>query len=141
MAGILALYAAILQTSPAESPQLPFGLPADRALSLIPSHFQPNAAWRWLATSLSPPLIGLEPMANLLETFLSVAGAALAEVFGKAFIKLLLCLHREGLVERKAGFSEKSRASQVKLELLIEDWLKAGRPIPAEGRTLGRGDF
>lgn len=140
MAGILALYAAILQTSPVDSPQGVFGVPPAEALSRIPEHFQASAGWRWLVRTLEAPLVSLEPVPNLLETFLGVAGAGLSEVFGRQFIKLLVCLYRQGLVERKAGFADKSRASQVKLQLLLEEWIAAGRVTDAEGRALQLSD-
>lgn len=128
MSGLAALYFAILQTTPLSPPQShPSSTP-----SLIPTHFQPSAAWRWLTLILSPPLVALEPTPLLLITFLEIAGESLLEIYGRQFEKVLECLGREGLGEGKAGFSEKGRSSVVRIQLWLEDW-RSGK-VESAGR-------
>ncbi|GAA5912058.1 uncharacterized protein JCM6883_007095 [Sporobolomyces salmoneus] len=139
MAGLVSLYASILQSSPLEPPQsLPSLSPSSKeTLSLIPAHFRPSAGWRWLILLLRPPLVSLEPTPLLLTQFLQIAGPTLLSTFGRQFKKFLEVLLREGVREKKAGFSEeKSRASVVRLELWLEEWEKAGGGViqEVEGR-------
>lgn len=123
MSGLVALYSAILQTSPLLAPQGP--LPAN-ALANIPSHFRPSAAWPFLTHLLLPPLAALEPTPLLLITLLEISSRNLAAIYGRQWQKFLECVLREGLRERKAGFSDKSRSSTVRLELWLEEWEKRG---------------
>lgn len=48
------------------------------------------------------------------------------ETYGRQFAKVLECLLREGVRGAKAGWSEKSRSSLVRLELWLEEWEKRG---------------
>ncbi|GAA6010532.1 hypothetical protein JCM10207_001349 [Rhodosporidiobolus poonsookiae] len=131
MAGLVALYGAILSTSPLSPPQGPCPEPN---LAFVPPHFRPSAGWRWLVLMLRPPLVGLEPAPLLLVTFLEVAGQTLLELYGRQMAKLLECLLREGIREEKAGFAEKAKSSRVRLMLALEDWEKKGRLETAAGR-------
>ncbi|GAA5911270.1 hypothetical protein JCM8208_004314 [Rhodotorula glutinis] len=135
MSGLVALYAAILQTSPLTPPQGPPPSSPD-ALRNVPPHFRPAAGWRWLALVLRAPLVALEPTPLLVVTFLEVAGAALVDVYGAQMRKLLECLLREGVREAKAGFSDKARGSQVRLLLWLEEWEKTGTAECAKGREV-----
>ncbi|KAI5477641.1 poly(A)+ mRNA-nucleus export-related protein [Pseudohyphozyma bogoriensis] len=131
MSGLIALYASIIQTSPLVAPQGPC---PPTSLSNIPSHFRPSAGWRWLVLILRPPLVALEPTPLLLGTFLEVAGESLLEIYGKQMGKFLEVLLREGVREGKATFSEKSKASVMKLGLWLEDWEKKGTVETPSGR-------
>ncbi|BGP19435.1 Nuclear pore complex nucleoporin component [Rhodosporidiobolus nylandii] len=131
MAGLVALYASILSTSPLSPPQGPCP-PAN--LAFVPPHFRPSAGWRWLALMLRPPLVGLEPAPLLLVNFLEIAGQAMLEVYGRQFAKFLEVLLREGIREEKAGFAEKAKSSRVRLMLWLEEWEK-GKVETAPGRV------
>jgi nucleoporin GLE1 len=124
MAGIVALWAAILQTDPAGPPET------------VPPWFRPAQGWRWLALILRPPFPGLETTAILVDNFLSVAGERLAGCYVRQFVKVLRCLLEEGIGQDKAGFSKKNRAGVVKLQLKLEDWAKKGRVVSIEGREM-----
>ncbi|GAA5959181.1 hypothetical protein JCM21900_001419 [Sporobolomyces salmonicolor] len=131
MAGLLALYASIVQTSPLAPPQGPC---PSSALPNIPPHFRPAAGWRWLVLILRPPLVGLEPTPLLLVTFLEIAGAGMLDVYGRQFAKYLEVLLREGVREGKAGFSDKAKSSSVRLLLWLEEWEKKGTVEETPGR-------
>ncbi|GJN93082.1 hypothetical protein Rhopal_006127-T1 [Rhodotorula paludigena] len=133
MSGLVALYAAILQTSPLDPPQGPC---PPSALANIPPHFRPAAGWRWLVLVLRAPLVALEPTPLLLVTFFEIAGEALVEVYGRQFAKFLEVLLREGVREGKAGFSDKAKSSTVRLLLWLEEWEKTGRVECASGRQV-----
>ena len=134
MAGILALYSAIIQTSPFESPPGP--LPTSDALARIPPHFRPAAGWRWLIRILRPPLVGLEPTPHLLDLFLSITGVTLSETFGVQITKLCRSLLDDGIIPDKAGFATKSRPSLVKLQLALESWHRQGRVVGLVGQQM-----
>lgn len=137
MSGLVALYGAILQTSPLSSPQgPPPSSSSPSALGNVPAHFRPAAGWRWLVLMLRAPLVALEPTPLLLVTFLEVAGEALLDVYGRQMHKVLECLLREGVREGKAGFSDKAKGSQVRLLLWLEEWEKTGRAECAKGREV-----
>lgn len=121
--GLIALYASIISTSPLSPPQGPC---PPQSLPLVPPHFRPSAGWRFLLLLLRAPLVGLEPTPLLIVTFLEIAGATLLALYGKQFGKVLECLLREGIREKKVEWSEKSRSSLVRLELWLEDWEKNG---------------
>lgn len=148
--GLLALYAAILQTSPSESPQsLPPSVSATTAsASLIPIYLQPSYAWRWLVLILRPPFVSLEPTPLLLITFLEITGVRLQEIYGRQFNKYLDVLWREGISEGKAGFKGSTntnagtngggggRASYVRLGMWLEEWEKKGVVQGCVGREV-----
>ena len=129
MAGIIRLYAAILQT-PIEEP-----VPAGQ-LPPIPTYFRPAAGWDWLVRLLRPPLVGLEPTPLLLDSFLSTAGFALSQAFGSQFDKLVRCLLEEGIYHNRAGFASASRPTIVKLELTLEAWRQSGHISMPTGRQM-----
>lgn len=135
MAGYMALYASIIQTSPLERPQGP--CPSE-ALALIPPHFRPSAGWRWLVLALRAPLISHEAAPALLVAFLEIAGETLLAIYGRQMGKFLEVLLREGIRGGKAGFSEKAKSSTVRLQLWLEEWEKTGRVEQTAGRTLDR---
>lgn len=130
MSGLVALYCSILQTSPLSSPQGP--IPSN-LLSNIPSHFRPSAAWSFLTHLLLPPLVGLEPTPLLLITFLEIGSKRMKGIYGRQWEKFLEVLLREGLREGKAGFSEKSKSSSVRLMLWLEEWESKGVMESPEG--------
>ncbi|BGP51045.1 Nuclear pore complex nucleoporin component [Rhodotorula kratochvilovae] len=134
MSGLVALYGAIVQTSPLSAPQGP--PPSPSVLANVPAHFRPAAGWRWFVLMLRAPLVGLEPAPLLLVTFLEVAGEALLEVYGRQMHKALEVLLREGVRGGKAGFSEKARSSSVRLLLWLEEWEKTGKAECAKGREV-----
>ncbi|KAM0752160.1 GLE1-domain-containing protein [Meredithblackwellia eburnea MCA 4105] len=133
MSGLVALYAAIVQTSPLERPQGPL---APNILANVPPHFRPSAGWKWLVLILRPPLVGLEPTPLLLCSFLEISGEAMLAVYGKQMGKFLEVLLREGVREGKAGFSEKSKSSTVRLMLWLEEWEKTGRVEKIMGKEV-----
>lgn len=131
MSGLIALYASIIQTSPVEPPQGP--CPSDH-LNHVPRHFRLSAGWRWLVLILRTPLVGLQPTPQLLVSFLEIAGESLLQVYGKQFGKVLDVILREGIREGKAGFSEKSVSSTVRLTLWLEEWENKRKVESTQGR-------
>ncbi|KDE06516.1 hypothetical protein MVLG_03167 [Microbotryum lychnidis-dioicae p1A1 Lamole] len=131
MSGLIALYAAITQTSPLEAPQGP--CPHEQ-VAHVPPHFRLAAGWRWIVLILRVPLVGLQPTPQVLGSFLEIAGERLLEVYGKQFAKILEVLLREGIREGKAGFSDKSVSSTVRLTLWLEEWEKKGKVEITQGR-------
>jgi nucleoporin GLE1 len=124
MAGIVALWAAVLQTDPTGPPEQ------------VPPWFRPAQGWRWLSLILRSPFPSLETTPILVDHFLSVAGSRLAASYGRQFIKVIVCLLEEGIAQDKAKFSKTNRAGIVKLQLKLEDWSKKGRVVGAEGREM-----
>ncbi|SCZ97525.1 BZ3500_MvSof-1268-A1-R1_Chr4-3g07230 [Microbotryum saponariae] len=131
MSGLIALYAAITQTSPLEAPQGP--CPREQ-VAHVPPHFRLAAGWRWIVLILRVPLVGLQPTPQLLGSFLEIAGERLLEVYGRQFAKVLEVVLREGIREGKAGFSDKSVSSTVRLTLWLEEWEKKGKVEMTQGR-------
>lgn len=130
MSGLLALYAAILQTSPLEAPQ---AVPSAN-VEMVPAHFRPAAGWRLLVLLLRPPLITLEPTPLLLITFLEIAAPSLLELYGRQFQKVLRSLLTDGVRGGRAEMAEKSKGARVRLEIWLEDWEKSGAVEGARGR-------
>jgi nucleoporin GLE1 len=124
MAGIVALWAAVLQTDPSGPPET------------VPPWCRPAQGWRWLSLVLRSPFPSLETTPILVDHFLSVSGWRLATSYGRQFIKVLRCLLDEGIAQNKAGFSKTNRAGIVKLQLKLEDWSKKGRVVGVEGREM-----
>jgi nucleoporin GLE1 len=95
-----------------------------------PPCFQPSALWTLLVSLSALPLAALEPVPQLLETILYIAGKPLLRAFGKQWAKLWLCLLEQGLQGKQAAFNNKDvpwvRSSVVKLTLLLEDWKTKG---------------
>lgn len=56
------------------------------------------------------------------------------EIYGRQMGKFLMVLRREGLEGGQAGFSEKARASLVRLGLWLEEWEGKGRVEGTKGR-------
>ncbi|GAA6023462.1 hypothetical protein JCM11491_000584 [Sporobolomyces phaffii] len=140
MAGLVALYAAILDASPLAPPQsvpsVSSASTSRETLARVPAWFRPSAGWRFLVLVLRQPLASLEPVPLVVLQFVAVAHATLAQTYGRQFEKLLAVVLREGIREDKAGFDKtKARASIVRLELWLEEWEhSAGRVKPVEGR-------
>ncbi|GAA99036.1 uncharacterized protein L969DRAFT_84222 [Mixia osmundae IAM 14324] len=133
-AGILTLWAAIVQTSPMEQPPGPAR--STEQLALVPKELRPAAAWRWLVLVLKTPLVGLEPIPQMLHVVLEVAGKTLSEAYGRVFINFLGSLVQDGIKANRAGFNEKSKATVTTLQLLLEDWQMAGRIQSLKDRDL-----
>ncbi|SCV69391.1 BQ2448_2411 [Microbotryum intermedium] len=131
MSGVIALYAAITQTSPLEAPQGPC---SRDHLSHVPPHFRLSAGWRWIVLILRVPLVGLQPTPQLLGSFFEIAGERLLEVYGRQFAKVLEVVLKEGIREGKAGFNDKSVSSTVRLTLWLEEWEKNGKVEQTQGR-------
>ena len=116
MAGITSLYVATVAV-------------ADSSVQL-PEQFRPAAIWRLVVSMLRSPLASLEPTPQLLEAILSIGGPVMQQVYQRQWQKLWTCLKQEGLDQNKAGFNASSvgwcKASCVKLQLLLEDWLTSG---------------
>lgn len=131
--GIIALYAAILQTSPVAPPQAPNATPP---LANVPAHLRPAAMWRTLMLLLRPPLVSLEPTPLLVVTFLEIAGPRMSEIFGRQTNKVFEALLREGCRDatNPVGFSDKAKSSRVRLLLWLEEWEK-GRIEEIAGRS------
>jgi nucleoporin GLE1 len=114
MTGIMSLYTAICALSNPSSP----------------AHFHPSALWTLLVSLFSLPLSSLEPVPQIIETILFIAGKTLLQAYGKQWAKLWQCLLEQGIRAKKAEFNQKDaawvRASIVKLTLLLEDWKTKG---------------
>lgn len=120
MTGITSLYAAIIAV-------------VESSIQL-PDQYRPAALWRLIVSLLQPPLVGLEPTPQLLETIFSIVGPLMQSIYGRQWQKLWRCLKVEGLDSGRAGFNANNvswcKASVIKLGLLLEDWQKAGiKPI------------
>ena len=134
MAGIVALWAAIVQTSPLEAPQSEN--PSDKSvLARVPPVLRPANGWTWLVRMFSPPLVGLEPTPRLLDTFITLAGPAMLETYPTQFPKLVVALLDHGINE--AGFAAKAKPAVVRLSITLEGWRDHGREYqPVAGRAL-----
>lgn len=130
MSGMISLYAAIVQTSPGDVPQLS----PTPSLSSIPPHFRPEGGWRWLALIVRPPLPLLEVTPLLLHTFLRMSSERFHTLFGKQYIKLLRAIAEQGIDERKVKWNEGVQGDLSKIRLMIGEWMEKGQIIGAEGR-------
>lgn len=134
MSGIVALYGAIIQTSPLDQPQA-IGPASSDTLRRVPPHFRPSSGWRMLVLLLRPPLVALEPTPLLIVTLLEIAGPRLVEVYGRQMRKVLEALLREGCRDdSNAVFSDKARSSRMRLLLWLEEWEKTGQCEEVPGR-------
>jgi len=134
MSGIVALYAAITQTSPSSVPHLlPPGTQPN--LSAVPSYFRPEAGWRWYALIVRPPLTLLDLTPLLLYCFLRMTGERFYDLYGRQFVKLLRAIAEKGIDEKAVRWNEGVQGDLSKVRLLIGDWLANGRVVGAEGRT------
>ncbi|CCO37657.1 Nucleoporin gle1 AltName: Full=Nuclear pore protein gle1 [Rhizoctonia solani AG-1 IB] len=126
MVGQLALYAALLQTSP---------LPAQIQLESVPPPFRLPKLWTWLARVLNSPELLSSPSApQCLSAVLEVAGDRLSETYGAQFTKLMKAV---GEVVAKGVGGEGETGARVRLGLMVERWEKEGK-LGLEGRIAER---
>ncbi|CCO32010.1 Nucleoporin GLE1 AltName: Full=Nuclear pore protein GLE1 [Rhizoctonia solani AG-1 IB] len=126
MVGQLALYAALLQTSP---------LPAQIQLESVPPPFRLPKLWTWLARVLNSPELLSSPSApQCLSAVLEVAGDRLCETYGTQFTKLMKAV---GEVVAKGVGGEGETGARVRLGLMVERWEKEGK-LGLEGRNAER---
>ncbi|KDN33508.1 hypothetical protein RSAG8_13401, partial [Rhizoctonia solani AG-8 WAC10335] len=126
MVGQLALYAALLQTSP---------IPSQIQLDSIPPPFRLSRLWTWLARVLnSADLLGSPPAPQFLSVVLEVAGDRLAETYGGQFRKLMKAV---GEVVSKGVGGESETGARVRLGLIVERWEREGK-FGLDGREVER---
>ncbi|KAG8737664.1 hypothetical protein FRC11_001893, partial [Ceratobasidium sp. 423] len=124
--GQLALYAALLQTSP---------VPSQIQLGSIPLPFRLPKLWTWLARVLnSPDLLGSPSAPQCLSVVLEVAGDKLSETYGGQFKKLMKSV---GEAVAKGVGGEGETGARMRLGLMIERWEKEGK-FGLEGRQVER---
>lgn len=139
MTGILAFFAAVLQTMPSPPPSPSSSSSGSSPdLSLIPDHLRPSALWTWQVRYLSPPLLSHPLTPALWATFLEVAGPRLADLYGRQTVKVWSLLLNKGLREKSAGFANdpNAKAASTRLALLLEEWEKMGRLQGTGGREM-----
>lgn len=134
LAAIVALWAAIAQTSPIDVvPGL--SITPDTA-GRIPSHFRPAACWElWGRLLQQPSLSKLMPTPEALAAVMELAGICLARDFGEQWTKLMRITLDEGIRKGKTPWHSDARPSVVRLEALLEA-AEGGVPRSAEGRLL-----
>ncbi|CCO34354.1 Nucleoporin GLE1 AltName: Full=Nuclear pore protein GLE1 [Rhizoctonia solani AG-1 IB] len=126
MVGQLALYAALLQTSP---------LPGQIQLESVPPPFRLPKLWTWLARVLnSPDLLSSPSAPQCLSSVLEVAGDRLCETYGGQFTKLMKAV---GEVVAKGVGGEGETGARVRLGLMVERWEREGK-LGLEGRNVER---
>ncbi|KAJ1305570.1 hypothetical protein OPQ81_000570 [Rhizoctonia solani] len=124
--GQLALYAALVQTSP---------IPAQIQLEAVPAPFRLPKLWAWLARVLnSSELLGSPCAPQCLSVVLEVAGDRLSEVYGVQFGKLVRVV-KEAVTRGVGGEGE--TGARVRLGLMVERWEKEGK-FGLEGREVER---
>ncbi|KAH7318912.1 GLE1-like protein-domain-containing protein [Rhizoctonia solani] len=124
--GQLALYAALLQTSP---------VPSQIQLDSIPPQFRLPKLWTWLARMLNSPNLLRSPFApQCLSVMLEVAGDKLSETYGGQFRKLMKSV--EEVVAKGVG-GEGETGARVRLGLMVERWQKEGK-FGLDGRQIER---
>ncbi|KAJ2493575.1 hypothetical protein IWW37_000441 [Coemansia sp. RSA 2050] len=120
MTGMLALYAAIVQTASANGK---------------PNLFPISHGWTWMARLLNLPPRSISPL--LVHTFLSVAGASLMAAYGKQFKKLLDTLINSWVPSISAK-DPVAVASKSNLCGYLEKYQKTGMLPECEGRIIKR---
>ncbi|KAJ2724462.1 hypothetical protein GGI07_001974 [Coemansia sp. Benny D115] len=118
MAGMLALYAAILQT-----PQL-----ANKPNPLPVSH-----AWAWLARMINMPPRSISPL--LVQTFLSIAGTSMAAAYGKQFTKVMDVLST-AWIPSIADSSPSAIAAKSNIRGFVDEYFASGIINGCEGRVI-----
>ncbi|KAJ2264213.1 hypothetical protein GGI01_000060 [Coemansia sp. RSA 376] len=118
MAGMLALYAAMVQIASANGKPNPFPI----------SH-----GWTWMARLLNLPPRSISPL--LVHTFLLVAGASLMAAYGKQFKKLLDTLASSWIPSISAK-DPTATASKSNLCGYLETYQRTGTLPECEGRVI-----
>ncbi|KAI8057639.1 GLE1-like protein-domain-containing protein [Syncephalis plumigaleata] len=113
MCGMVALFSAIVQTTPSGNNPNPYGM---------------LYGWRWLACILNRSPHTITPM--LINTFLEIAGPALLEVYGDQARKLLQFIIQD-YVPR---LPPKSPAANSRLKSFLEEYMATGRIKDFPGR-------
>jgi len=115
MSGLIALYAAILQSDPLQGRPHPYGI---------------EHAWTWMARTLNRPPRRIT--ATLVHTFLQVAGYALARKYNRQFYKMISLIKSHTLPAMKST-NNFHKGSVVRLQQEVEQGLLMNPPVP-EGR-------
>ncbi|KAJ2352730.1 hypothetical protein GGF43_003678, partial [Coemansia sp. RSA 2618] len=118
MAGMLALFAAIVQMPD---------------INGTPNPFPVHHAWTWLARMANMPPRPISPL--LVQTFLSVAGPTMLRAYGRQMDKLLGVLASAWLAE-VAGSSPLAVAGKSNLSTFIDEYRKTGKIRECEGRVI-----
>ncbi|KAJ1880008.1 hypothetical protein LPJ66_011576, partial [Kickxella alabastrina] len=120
MAGMLALFAAVVQTPP--EPGKPSVLPV-------------AMAWTWLARMLNMPPRTISPL--LVHVFLSVAGAALAAAYGRHFACAIDVLATEW-IPAISSTDAVAVAARSNLQGFVDAYRQAGVLNECPGRVIKR---
>ncbi|KAJ2844317.1 Nuclear pore complex nucleoporin component, partial [Coemansia brasiliensis] len=117
MAGMLALFAAIVQTPDVGGQPNPF-----------PIHH----AWAWLARIINMAPQAISPL--LVQTLLSIAGTATLNAYGSQMHKLLQAIYSQWL-SKLTDISPLARAGKSNLAIFLEEYLQSGKICECEGRN------
>ncbi|KAJ1869881.1 hypothetical protein LPJ55_005063 [Coemansia sp. RSA 990] len=118
MAGMLALFAAIVQT-----PDI-----GDK-----PNPFPIYHGWVWLARMINMPPQAISPM--LVQTFLSIAGNAMLNAYGSQMHKLLQAIHVQWL-PKLTDTSPLAKAGKSNLTTFLEEYMQSGKLRECNGRNV-----
>ncbi|KAJ1899348.1 Nuclear pore complex nucleoporin component [Coemansia sp. IMI 209127] len=125
MAGIVALFSAIVQTTDASGV-------ANAQKRPLPISF----GWTWLARMVNLRPRAISPL--LVHTFLSIAGPSMAAAYGRQFGKLLDVLAGEWINEIKDSKDPVAVAATSNLCGFIDDYRKTGKFKECAGRVIRR---
>ncbi|KAJ1667745.1 hypothetical protein EV178_001213 [Coemansia sp. RSA 1646] len=123
MAGMIALFAAIVQTTDASGV-------ADAQKHLLSIHL----GWTWLARMVNLSPRAISPL--LVHTFLSIAGPSMLAAYGKQLHKLLDVLAGEWIAEIKSSKDPVAVAATSNLCGFLDDYKKTGKFKECSGRFI-----
>ncbi|KAJ1731751.1 hypothetical protein LPJ61_002382 [Coemansia biformis] len=118
MAGMVALFAAVVQTAP---------------LGNRPNPFPVRHGWTWLARMLNLAPRTVSPL--LVQTFLSIAGASMAAAYPRQLPKLLTLLVSAWIPAASAK-NPAAVASRYNLTGFMEDYQRTGKLKECPGRNI-----
>ncbi|KAJ2784515.1 Nuclear pore complex nucleoporin component [Coemansia javaensis] len=121
MAGMVALFAAIVQTPGSSGSASPLPI---------------RLGWTWLARMLNMAPRAISPL--LVQTFLSVAGTSMAAAYPRQLPKMLDLLATRWIPEIKAT-SPTAVAARTNLTSYMEEYQRTGRLRECAGRTIKAG--
>ncbi|KAJ2548316.1 hypothetical protein EV175_004874 [Coemansia sp. RSA 1933] len=125
MAGMVALFAAIVQTTDVSG----IANAQKHPLSI-------HLGWTWLARMLNLRPRTISPL--LVHTFLSIAGPSMEAAYGKQFRKLMDTLAGEWIAVVKTNKDPVSVAATSNLCGFLEDYKKTGKFKECSGRVIKR---
>ncbi|KAJ2846833.1 Nuclear pore complex nucleoporin component [Coemansia brasiliensis] len=118
MAGMLALFAVIVQTPDVGGQPNPFSI---------------HHAWTWLARIINMAPQAISPL--LVQTFLSIAGTAMLDAYGSQTHKLLQAIYSQWL-PKLTDTSPLAKAGKSNLTTFLEEYLQSGKIRECEGRNI-----